>query len=132
MITSFWRFAYNEQNLKEILSSESLTFPELSCWPEAKNNTEEKIISSLREGHFVLLANFDKSSEVGIIRGVGKVIKKENTAVAILWKKTIPSWSITPSRQGGVQEWVKEGVFCFAADPAKRYKFQERISKLFK
>lgn len=131
MRTSFWRFAYDEQNLKAILASGSIVFPELSTWPQAKNNTVEKVTSDLRDGHFILLANFDRTSEVGIVKGVGKVIKNEGAGITILWKKPIPSWSLTPSKLGGVQEWVKEGVFCFEAEPAKRYKLQALASKLF-
>jgi hypothetical protein len=131
MRTSFWRFAYDEDRLHDILGSNDLVFPDLSHWPLAKNKNETKIISDLKEGNYVLLANFNRTNEIGTVKGVGEVVRINTDGVKMKWKRPIPSWSLTPNAQGGVQEWIKEGVFCFDAEPAKRYKLQARASKLF-
>jgi len=131
MRTKFWRFAYDEDKLKDILASNELFFPNLSIWPSAKNNTEEKIIRDLKAGYFILLANFDSISETGTVRGVGKIISLENSQPVMQWKKPIPSWSLHPNRRGGVPQWEKEGVFSFDVNPAKRYKLGTLTKKLF-
>lgn len=131
MRTSFWRFAYDEEHLGDILGSNSLVFPDLSQWPLAKNNNEARILSDLKEGHYVLLANFNLTNEIGTVKGVGRVTSMDTNRVVMEWKRLTPSWSLTPNAQGGVQEWRKEGIFCFDAAPAKRYKLQARTSKLF-
>ena len=131
MRTDFWRFAYEEDHLGEILKSNGLVFPDLSKWPLAKNRDEEKIISDFREGHFILMANFNLNSEIGTVKGVGRITKIEEGKVDVEWKHPIPSWSLTPNAQGGVKEWRSEGVFCFDAEPAKRYKLKALTSKLF-
>jgi hypothetical protein len=131
MRTTFWRFAYDEEQLREILNSDELVFPDLSRWPLAKNNSREKVVSALREGHFVLLANFNLSNEIGTVKGVGRIMGIEAGTVEMNWMRPIPSWSLTPNAQGGVQEWRNEGVFCFDVEPARRYKLQALTSKLF-
>lgn len=132
MKTQFWRFAYDEALLKEILASNKLVFPELSRWPLAKNNNDEKVKSKLKAGQYILLANFNLNTEIGTVKGVGKIIEAEEFDYIVEWKKPIPSWSLTPNAQGGVQEWRNEGVFCFDAEPAKRYKLNALTSKLYK
>lgn len=132
MRTKFWRFAYNEIELKNILNSNQLLFPNLTDWPLAKNNTEEKVIADLNKGDFILLANFNPTNEIGTVRGVGRITEITDDSIVVLWKKPIPSWSLSPNRQGGVPQWNKEGVFCFDAPPAKRYKLNELTLKLFK
>jgi hypothetical protein len=131
MRTTFWRFAYDDELLEMIMASDKLYFPDLKRWPLAKNNTEEKIISALREGHFILLANFDLTSGIGTVRGVGKITAINDGQPAVLWKKPVPRLELTPDIQGGVKEWRGEGVFCFDAQPAKRYKLDAHTKKLF-
>jgi hypothetical protein len=131
MRTKFWRFAYEKEQLSEILASHSLCFPDLKRWPQAKNNTEEKVLGAMLNGHFVLLANFDRSSEIGTVRGVGLIDDIEDGHNRVIWKKPVPSWDLTPDARGGVQQWINEGVFCFDAPPAKRYKLEARTKKLF-
>ncbi|MCE9781703.1 hypothetical protein [Shewanella algae] len=131
MRTSFWRFAYDEDQLHGLLETSTLEFPDLSRWPLAKNNTKEKIISDLREGHFILLANFNLTNKIGTVKGVGKIICIEDGVVEVEWKRPIPSWTLTPNEQGGVQQWKNEGVFCFDVNPTKRYKLPALTSKLF-
>ena len=62
----FWRFAYDEARLGEILSSEDLVFPDLSRWPNASNKDKNKIIEKLRVGDYVLLANYDDPARAGL------------------------------------------------------------------
>lgn len=131
MKTAFWRVAYEDEQLGEILKSKALVLPDLSKWQVAMNKNEEKIVSEMKVGHFVLMANFNPNSEIGTVKGVGKITKIEEGNIEVEWKRTIPSWSLTPNAQGGVQEWRKEGVFCFDAEPAKRYKLPALTSKLF-
>ena len=131
MRTKFWRFAYNDNLLKDIMASGQLIFPGLDLWPAAKNDSEEKIMSSLKVDHFILLANFDSTSETGTVHGVGKVINIKNGEPIIKWKKPIPSWALQPDRRGGVPQWKKEGVFCFDVNSAKRYKLDSLTKKLF-
>ena len=131
MKTAFWRVAYEDEQLGEILKSKALVLPDLSKWQVAMNKNEEKIVSEMKVGHFVLMANFNPNSEIGTVKGVGKITKIEEGNIEVEWKRTIPSWSLTPNAQGGVQEWRKEGVFCFDAEPAKRYKLHALTSKLF-
>jgi hypothetical protein len=73
MRTTFWRFAYDDNALNTILASDELYIPDLSQWPISKNNTEKKVLSDLRGGHFILLANFDLATDIGTVRGVGKL-----------------------------------------------------------
>lgn len=131
MRTQFWRFAYDEDLLDEILASDQLYFPNLKLWPRADNNSIEKIVADLKSGYYILLANFDMNTELGTVRGVGKVIEIRDGHAVMHWKKPIPRWSLTPDRQGGVEEWRKEGVFCFDVAPAKRYKLDALTKKLF-
>lgn len=131
MRTAFWRFAYDDEQLGEILKSNDLVFPDLSRWPLAKNRDKEIVISDLKEGHFVLLANFNLNNEIGTVKGVGRITKNEGGRIKMEWKHPIPSWSLTPNAQGGVHEWRTEGVFCFDAEPVKRYKLKALTSKLF-
>ena len=132
MRTKFWRFAYDNDLLEAIVASDRLYFPDLKKWPVAQNSNEEKILTSIKEGHFILLANFDHNSEAGTVRGVGKVITMHGDSCTVLWKKPVPSWYLTPDRRGGVKEWNNEGVFCFDVQPAKRYKLASLTQKLFK
>jgi hypothetical protein len=109
-----------------------LTFPDLSRWPLAKNDEPQKVMEKLRVGHFVLLANFHEGTQIGTVKGVGKIIGNDDDDLEVLWKKPIPSWTLTPNAQGGVYEWKTEGVFCFDAEPARRYKLSGLTSKLFR
>ena len=131
MRTSFWPFAYKEDQLKEILKSDQLVFPDLSRWPLAKNKRKEAVISDLREGHFILLANFNLNQQIGTVKGVGRVNRIEEGRVDVEWKRPIPSWNLTPNNPGGVQQWRNEGVFCFDVEPVQRYKLAQLTSKLF-
>lgn len=131
MRTKFWRFAYEDNELTSILRSDELPFPDLSKWPIAKNNSSEKIFENIKIGDFILLANFDRTSEIGIAKGIGQVIAKNNVKITMHWKKPIPSLSLTPDIQGGVTVWSTEGVFCFDIQPAKRYKLDAQTKKLF-
>ncbi len=130
MRTKFWRFAYDADRLETILNSETLPFPDLSRWPQAKNSSIDKVTEDLRVGDFILLANFDRNTEIGIARVIGKIMSK-SPSIRMQWKKIIPSLSLTPDIQGGVNVWLTEGVFCFDAPPAKRYKLSAHTSKLF-
>lgn len=131
MRTKFWRFAYKEEALNDILASSSLAFPDLSRWPQAKNYSEEAITADLRVGHFVLLANFNSTAETGTVRGVGRIESIEDSIPKVQWKRPVPSWILQPDRRGGVPQWKKEGVFCFDVNPAKRYKLDALTKKLF-
>jgi hypothetical protein len=131
MSKKFWRFAYSDEMLYTILASNRLVFPDLSRWPLAKNNAEKQIIDRMDKGDFILLSNFNQSSGFGTVRGVGKIRGLEGDQVLVLWKRPVPSWSLSPNRQGGEQQWIREGVFCFDPEPAKRYKLGALTQKLF-
>lgn len=131
MRTNFWRFAYEESELTSILKSDELPFPKLSKWPTAKNNSCEEIFEDIKVSDFILLANFDRTSEAGIVKGIGQVIDKQGEKITMRWKKPIPSLLLTPDIQGGVNVWSTEGVFCFDVQPAKRYKLDAHTKKLF-
>lgn len=131
MRTKFWRVAYEESRLDEILASETLPFPDFSRWPQARNSSIEKVICDIRTGHFLLLANFDRTSRDGTVRGVGSVLGREGNGLEVRWKKPIPTWMLTPNDQGGVTQWINEPIFCFDASPAKRYQLQARCAKMF-
>ena len=131
MRTKFWRFAYEENELTSILRSDELPFPDLSKWPTAKNNSSEKIFEDIKIGDFILLANFDRTSETGIAKAIGKVVAKGDARINMHWIKSVPSLSLIPNIQGGVAVWSTEGVFCFDAQPAKRYKLDAHAKKLF-
>ncbi|MCY1368184.1 hypothetical protein D9M69_551510 [compost metagenome] len=131
MRTKFWRFAYEDSELAATLKSDELPFPELSKWPSAKNSSCEQIIEDLKFGDFILLANFDRLSEIGIVKAIGQVAAKKDTKIIMYWKKLIPSLSLTPDIRGGVNVWSTEGVFCFDEQPAKRYKLHAHTKKLF-
>jgi hypothetical protein len=129
--TQFWRCAYDGDRLADILESSAIEFPELKLWPKAKNRDSERILSDMRVGDFVLLANFDRSSEIGAVRGVGRISGVEDEIITMEWRSPRPSWGLTPDIRGGVQQWLNEAVFCFDAEPARRYKLKERTTKLF-
>lgn len=131
MRTKFWRFAYEDSEFASIINSDELPFPELSKWPNAKNSSREQVIENLKAGDFILLANFDRSSEIGIAKAIGQVLAKNENKITMHWKKLIPSLSLTPNIQGGVNVWSTEGVFCFDVEPAKRYKLDAHTKKLF-
>jgi hypothetical protein len=131
MRTKFWRFAYEENELTSILRSDELAFPDLSKWPTAKNNSPEKIFEDIKIGDFILLANFNRTSETGIAKAIGKVIVKGDVRINMHWIKSVPSLSLIPNIQGGVAVWNTEGVFCFDDQPAKRYKLDAHAKKLF-
>ena len=131
MRTKFCRFAYEENELTFILNSGELPFPELSKWPTAKNNSCKQIFKDIKVNDFIFLANFDRASETGITKAIGQVIDKDDTKITMHWKKPIPSLSLTPDIQGGVNVWNTEGVFCFDVQPAKRYKLDAHTKKLF-
>ena len=111
--TKFWRFAYEEDQLEQILRSHTVFYPSFQDWPKAKNNSKEKIEGDLDVGDFILLANFDRTSGIGTVRGVGKITSLSSEGIQGEWRKAIPRWSLTPEVSGGVQQWLKEGVFNF-------------------
>ncbi|MBF8161695.1 hypothetical protein IVE04_11100 [Pseudomonas mendocina] len=131
MRTKFWRFAYEASEFASIINSDELPFPEFRKWPNAKNGSRGQIIEDLKIGDFILLANFDCPSETGTVKAVGQVITKNNNEIVMHWKKVIPSRSLTPNIQGGVNVWNTEGVFCFDVEPARRYRLVEFAQKLF-
>ena len=73
MPTKFWRFAQEEASLEQIIRSNALAFPDFARYPYAKNNSQEKVWTELRAGHFVFLANFDDTRLTGKIAVVGRV-----------------------------------------------------------
>jgi hypothetical protein len=90
MNNTFWRVAYDKDQLAAILDSRSISLPDLGRWPQAKNNSPEKILAGLREGDVLLLANFDRSSEIGIVRGVGCILKVDGLDTEVHWKSLYP------------------------------------------
>lgn len=131
MRTKFWRFAYEDNELISILRSDELSLPDLSKWPTAKNNSPDKILEDIKVGNFILLANFDRTSEIGIVKAIGKVIAKSDGKINMHWKKPVPNILLSPNIQGGVTVWKTEGVFCFDAEPAKKYKLDDHTKKTF-
>jgi hypothetical protein len=131
MSNKFWRFSYDDGQLDTILNSEELHFPNLANWPNAKNDKEEKVIGKLRDGHFILLANFDLNTRIGTVRGVGIIREIKNGSPTILWKPA-PGWPLAPDPRGGVTQWRDEAIFCFASNPAERYKLPSLTRNLFK
>jgi hypothetical protein len=131
MRTIFWRFAYDETKLQLILSESKLVFPNFTQWPLSKN-TEDKVLLDIKVGHYILLANFNLNTNTGAVRGVGKIISKEDTGFVVEWRKPVPFWNLSPNVQGGIQQWRNEGVFCFDATPVKHYKLAPLTEKLFK
>lgn len=131
MRTNFWRFSYDEIDISSAIESNRLPFPDLSRWPVSKNNSKKKISDEIKVNDFILLANFDRLSEIGVAKKIGKVISKDGGEFSIHWKKIVPSLSLTPDIQGGVNVWLTEGVFCFDSEPVKRYKLNEHANKLF-
>jgi len=131
MRTKFWRVAYDEDRITEILASDKLPLPDLARWPSAKNKSSEKILSDLKAGDFVFLANFDAVKELGSVKVIGRILTKEQGVPTMNWKRPIPSLSLTPDTPGGVLAWRSEGIFCFDAQPVKRYKLEAITKKLF-
>lgn len=131
MATRFWRFAYDEGALEQIIGSSTLPFPDFARYPHAKNNSVAKVRGDLRTGHLVFLANFDDTSLTGRIAAVGRVENILPDSVEVTWKKVAPSRTVSPNPQGGVSQWQKEAVFKFAAEPAKRYGLAAVAQKLF-
>ncbi|GGB82068.1 hypothetical protein GCM10011352_04840 [Marinobacterium zhoushanense] len=132
MRTKFWRFAFDEDCLQQIVTANDLVYPDLSRWPQAKNNNPDNVSGAIRDGDFVLLANFDRTTEIGIAHYVGRVTKSDDSRLEVNWKKAVPKWSLGPNSAGGVQQWEKEGVFCFDVEPARRYKLAALTAKLFR
>lgn len=131
MATQFWRFAYDEAALEQIIRSRTLPFPDFAQYPHAKNNSVAKVREDLRPGHLVFLANFDNTRLTGKIVAVGRVEDILTDSVEVTWKKLAPGQTVNPNPQGGVAQWRKEGAFRFAAEPAKRYKLATVAKKLF-
>lgn len=131
MKTRFWRLAYDDELLPDILNSTEIMFPDLKRWPLAKNNDRTNVMSSLLTGDFILLANFDRASEIGTVRGVGRISQNGEEELKVKRKKPIPSWSLTPDVPGGIQQWVNEAIFYFDSEPARRYKLVGLTCRLF-
>ncbi len=130
MHSKIWRFSYNEHELKSIIESGTLTFPEINPVSSIKHNSKDKIIADLRVGCFIILANFDSFANTGTIRGLGKVTKINNNEVEVFWKKVVPSRSLHPHKIGA-EQWVKESVFCFSPPRAKEFKLDLLAGKMF-
>ena len=131
MATKFWRFAYEEASLEQIIRSNTLPFPDFARYPYAKNNSPEKVRTELRAGHFVFLANFDDTRLAGKISAVGRVENVSEDSVTITWRRLARHKTVTPNPQGGLAQWKKEGVFRFADGPAKRYDLAAVVQKHF-
>jgi hypothetical protein len=131
MATKFWRFAYEEASLEEIVRSNALPFPDFARYPYAKNNSAAKVRGDLRAGNFVLLANFDHTRSTGKITAVGRVENILPDSVHMTWRKLSRDKTVEPNPQGGIAQWQKEAVFRFDAGPAKRHDLAAIIRKLF-
>lgn len=131
MATKFWRFAYEDALLEQIIQSNVLPFPDFTRYPHAKNNNPEKIRSELRAGHFVFLANFDETRLTGKITAIGRVENVSPDSVTVSWWRLAREKTVAPNPQGGVAQWKKEGVFRFADGPAKRYGLAAVAQKYF-
>ena len=73
MSTQFWRFAYEEDSFKSIINSENLPFPEFKNLSDGKHNSVSDIISSMKAGSVIILANFNAVESSATVRAVGKV-----------------------------------------------------------
>ena len=131
MATKFWRFAYEEAALEQIIRSNALPFPDFARYPYAKNNSPEKVRTGLRAGHFVFLANFDDTRLTGKIAAVGRVENVSPDSITITWRRLARDKTVEPNPQGGLAQWKMEGVFRFADGPAKRYDLAAVVQKLF-
>ena len=131
MPTKFWRSAYEEASLEQIIRSNALPFPDFARYPYAKNNNPEKLRTELRAGHFVFLANFDDTRLTGKIAAVGRVEKVSPDSIAVTWRRLSRDKTVAPNPQGGLSQWRKEGVFRFADGPAKRYDLAAVARKFF-
>jgi len=130
MSSKIWRFSYSEENLKSILESGCLQFPEINPHIAAKHNSVDKIISDMRVGCFIILANFNTFENTGTVRAAGLVTKVSGDDVEVVWKKIVPSLSLHPHKIGA-EQWVRENVFLINAPRAKEFKLDKLKKKLF-
>lgn len=130
MSSKIWRFSYDENCLKDIISSGRLNFPELNPHGPGKHNTVEKIISDMSVGCFIILANYTSFDNSGKIRAVGVVSSILGDHVDVLWKKLIPSLSLHPHKIGS-EQWLRENVFLINAPRAKEFKLDLLKKKCF-
>lgn len=130
MSTQFWRFAYEEDSLKSILNSEALPFPEFNSLSDGKYNSTKDVISSIRIGAVVILANFNTTNDSATIRAAGKVKDIKEGSVIMEWKKLIPSLSLHPHKIGAKQ-WSSESVFLINPQRVRDFKLDSLAKKLF-
>jgi hypothetical protein len=129
MRSKYWRFSYNESSLKQILSSEELTFPEISSQP-SKYTTNAQILNDLRPDVFIILANYESNTNTATARAIGKIESIIDDTATVSWKKIIPSRSFHPHKIGATQ-WANDNVFCFNPSRIKDFKLDTLASKLF-
>ena len=130
MRTQFWRFAYEENSLQSIVNSENLPFPEFSPLSDGKHNSVADVISSIKPGSVIVLANFNDAENSAIIRALGKVKDIKEDEVKVEWKKLVPSVSLYPHKISAKQ-WLKESVFLINPQRVKDFKLDNLKSKLF-
>lgn len=127
--TKFWRMAYEEENLKSIIDSGTLVFPDFKRWPMAKNKIASSITSDLRVGSVIFLANFKHYENTGTVRAVGEVSNIIGDEVEMRWKKVVPSWSLVTHKIAS-EQWAQEAMFCFNVKPVKEFRLDVRSAKL--
>ena len=130
MSTQFWRFAYEEDSLKSIVNSENLPFPEFKQLSDGKHNSVADVISSMKAGSVIILANFNAVENSATVRAVGKVKDIKEEEIQVEWKKLVPSVSLYPHKIGAKQ-WSKESVFLINPQRVRDFKLDKIANKLF-
>jgi len=130
MSTQVWRFAYEENSLKYVLESEIATFPGFNPLGEGRHNSVESIVSDMKVGAVIILANFNIIDSSATVRAAGKVKDIRNDSIYVEWKKIIPSLSLHPHKIGAKQ-WEKESVFLINPQRVRDFKLDRLIKKCF-
>lgn len=130
MSTQVWRFAYEENVLKSILGSETATFPEFNPLGEGRHNSVESIISDMKVGAVIILANFSATDSSATVRAAGKVKDIQDCSIYVDWRKIVPSLSLHPHKIGA-RQWEKESVFLINPQRVRDFKLDRLVKKCF-
>lgn len=130
MSTQVWRFAYEENSLKSILESETVIFPEFNPLGEGRHSSVESIVSDMKVGAVMILANFSITDSSATVRAAGKVRDIKSDSIYVEWKKIVPSLSLHPHKIGAKQ-WEKESVFLINPQRVRDFKLDRLVKKCF-
>ena len=97
---------------------------------EGRHNSVESIVSDMKVGAVIILANFNIIDSSATVRAAGKVKDIRNDSIYVEWKKIIPSLSLHPHKIGAKQ-WEKESVFLINPQRVRDFKLDRLIKKCF-